>query len=221
MTDFFNNSTRELIVNIYAWYVFVPVLAGVIFWTRLSSTQRLILYISLLSGVNHLTANLVMKYADDSNNTWVAHAYVPILFWLMWRIYKEELRGIFSKRFFEIILGISLLFFLGNSLFIQGFRVLPTNGIFLLSGIFMFWGFSYFYSLLRQTQFRSLEKEPVFWFNAGVLMYYSSTIIIFLLVFNLLAPETEATYIATILNAFFNLVLVTTYLISIWVKPTQ
>lgn len=207
--------------SIYSWYVFVPVVLGVIFLKRLNKAQRLIFYIASLSAVNHGVSKIVRDVVVDKNNTWVYHIYVPLLFWLTWRIYRGELKGIFSKELFSIILGASLCFFFINSLFIQGLRVLPTNAIFLISGIFIFWGFSYFYSLLKQTQFRSLEKEPVFWFTTGVIMYYSSTVLIFLLVFSYLERNSETSYIVIILNVFFNLVLITAYLISIWVKPPQ
>lgn len=221
MDEIFNGSTRDFVVGIYAWYVYVPVLAGVIFWKRLIRVQKLIFYISLLTAINHGLSLIVRDLAEDHVNAWVYHIYVPILFWLTWLIYRQELKDIYSKVFFQVLLVSSLLFFVVNSFFIQSLWVVPTNGIFVISGIFIFWGFSYFYSLLRQTQFKSLEREPVFWFTTGVLMYYSSTVLIFLLVYNYLEQGTEATFIAVILNAFFNLILVTVYLISLWVKPPQ
>lgn len=221
MDEIFNGSTRDFVVGIYAWYVYVPVLAGVISWKRLIRVQKLIFYISLLTAINHGLSLIVRDLAEDHVNAWVYHIYVPILFWLTWLIYRQELKDIYSKVFFQVLLVSSLLFFVVNSFFIQSLWVVPTNGIFVISGIFIFWGFSYFYSLLRQTQFKSLEKEPVFWFTTGVLMYYSSTVLIFLLVYNYLEQGTEATFIAVILNAFFNLILVTVYLISLWVKPPQ
>ncbi|MBO6495579.1 MAG: hypothetical protein JJ978_08440 [Roseivirga sp.] len=208
-------------VQIYSWYVFVPVLVGLFFLKRLNAEQKLILYIALLSGINHKASQLVMEMAVDHNNVWVYHIYIPILFWLTMRLYKSAIRVIYAKKLFDLILWISLVFFALNSFWIQGFKIVPTNAIFLMSGVFIFWGVSYFYSLLKQTHFKSLETDPVFWFSTGVIMYYSSTVLIFLLVYNYLERGTEATYIATILNAFFNLVLVTTYIISIWVKPPK
>lgn len=222
MSEIFNESTRVLIVQIYSWYVFVPVVLGALFWRRLNNAQKFILYIAILSAVNHKISQVVRTYlATDSNNAWVAHAYVPFIFWFTWRLYKNELKVLFSSTFFNITLIICLCFFGVNSLFIQNLKILPTNGIFLISGVFIFWGVSYFYSLLKQTVYKSLEKEPVFWFTTGVIMYYSSTFLIFLLVYNYLDKDSETTYIASIFNAFFNLVLVTTYIISIWVKPPK
>ncbi len=200
--------------------MFVPVLAGIIFWKRLNWAQKLIFYIAILSALNHL-ASLIVREVVQGNNTWVYHIYVPILFWFTWRLYKKELKGILSKSFFKILLGIALPYFTINAFFIQGLKVIPTYPIFGISAIFIFWSFSYFYSLLKQEQYKPLDSQPIFWFTTGVLMYYSSTVLIFLLVYNLLEKGDESTYIAVILNALFNLVLVTTYLIAIWVKPQQ
>lgn len=221
MSEIFNESARVFLVTLYTWYVFVPVVLGFFFYKRLNKVQRLVFYITILTAANHHLSRVVSNLADDGNNAWVFHIYVPILFWLTWRAYREELKEIYSKRFFEIILVLCLSFFVVNSFFIQNLRVVPTNGIFVISGIFIYWGFSYFYSLLNQSQFKSLEREPVFWLTTGVLMYYSSTVLIFLLVFSYLQDNTEATSIALVLNAFFNLILVTTYLISLWVKPPK
>ncbi|NVK84942.1 MAG: hypothetical protein HWE21_11520 [Cytophagia bacterium] len=221
MGEIFNESTRQFLVNIYAWYVFVPAVVGFFLLKRLNKIQKLIFYIALLSAINHKVSQIVRNVVEDHYNGWVYHIYVPILFWLTWRTYKEELKDIYSERFFQILLGVCLSFFVLNSFYIQNLRLIPTNGIFVISGVFIFWGFSYFYSLLKQSQFKSLEKEPVFWFTTGVLMYYSSTVLIFLLVYNYLEQGSEATYIAAILNAFFNLILVTSYLISLWVKPPK
>lgn len=222
MSEVFNESTSRLIIEIYSWYVFLPVVFGALLWRRLNKPQKLILYIAALSAVNHIVSKIVRDYiAVDHNNAWVYHIYVPLLFWFTWRVYREELKNIFSTVFFKAILIVPLVFFLINSIFLQSLRSIPTNGIFVISGIFIFWGFSYFYSLLKRTHFKPLENEPVFWFTTGVLMYYSSTVLIFLLVYNYLESGTEATYIATILNGFFNLVLVTSYIISIWVKPPK
>lgn len=221
MDQIFNEATRQLLVNIYSVYVYLPVLLGLFLLKRLNSAQKLILYVASLTAINHAISQVVYRFTEDHNNTWVYHIYVPILFWLTWRIYRDELKSVFSDMFFKILLTVCILFFLANSLFIQELKISPTNGIFVLSGVFIFWGFSYFYSLLKQTKFKSLEREPVFWFTTGVLMYYSSTILIFLLVFNYLEEKAAATYIAVIMNAFFNLVLVTSYLISLWVKPPR
>lgn len=219
MSEIFNSSTQDLMSGLYGWYVFTPVLLGLLLWKRLNKVQRLIFYIGVVTAANHTLSSIVREMFQL--NVWLYHIYVPILFWLTWRVYKMELKALFSKRAFNILLSVVLAFFVFNSAFIQGFKTTPTYAIFILSGIFIFWCFSYFYSLLKQTQYKSLEKEPLFWFTTGVLMYYSSTILIFLLVFNFLAEDTEATYIALILNAFFNLVLITAYLISIWVKPPR
>lgn len=219
MSEIFNSSTQDLMSEIYGWYVFAPVLLGVFLWKRLNQVQRLIFYIGVVTAANHALSSVVREKFDL--NVWVYHIYVPILFWFTWKIYKMELKALFEKRAFNVLLYVVLTFFVVNSALIQGLKTTPTYAIFILSGVFIFWCFSYFYSLLRQTQYKSLEKEPLFWFTTGVLMYYSSTILIFLLVFNFLAEDTDATYIALILNAFFNLVLITAYLISIWVKPPQ
>ena len=228
MGELFNESTRLLMVEIYGWYVFVPVIVGLLFIKRLNKPQSLIFYIALLSAINHIVSKIVKNVALDHNNTWVFHIYVPILFWLTWKLYKAEVENVFFKGFFNSLLIISLIFFGLNSFFIQGLKVVPSNGIFVISGVFILLGFSYFYSLLKQTHFKSLEREPVFWFTTGVILYYSSTILIFLLVYsNLevsyksLEEEKVATSIVSILNVFFNLVLITAYLISIWVKPPQ
>ena len=216
MGEIFNASTQDALLNTYAVYVFVPVLLGILFWRRLIETQKLIFYITVLTAINHTLTSLIKH---SGSNVWVYHLYVPALFYLTWKIYSKELRKLFPPLVSKVILILVLAFCAFNTAFLQNLGVSPTNSIFVLSAVFIFWCVGYFYSLLQETELKPLEKLPIFWFNAGVLLYYSSTVILFLLVFNFLEDQTETKYIALILNAIFNLVLVTSYIISLWVKP--
>ena len=219
MSEIFNESTLDVIVRAYAWYLFAPVILGLVYRNRLNRTQKIIFYVAILSALNYWLGYFIAQMFK--NNLWVYHLYVPLLFYFTWKIYSQELKSLFSVTFFRVILVIAIGFFVVNTVFWQPLEQLPTYAIFSMCMVFIIWCVSYYYSLLKQTQYRSLEREPLFWFNTGVLLYYSSTILLFLLVFNILKANTEANFIASIMNALFNLVLVTAYLISLWVRPPQ
>lgn len=222
MSQFFNEEVFNFISKAYFWYVWVPVILGFLWRKKLTKVQVLIYNIALLSAINHLVSWIVKETKITGGiNTYVYHAYVPILFYFTWKAYKEELSSLFSKNFFSVLLGLVLVFCVMNTILFQGLFTTPTNAIFVLSIVLIFWSISYFYSLLRQRNLKPLEKEPLFWLTTGQLVYYSSTILIFLLVYNYLEEDSETTYIALTLNAAFNLVLVTTYLIALWVRPEK
>lgn len=219
MEEIFNRPTLDSISGVYGWFMYLPVIIGLVFWKRLNNSQKLIFYISVLTVVNHVTSGYLAR--KSISNLWVFHFYIPILFYLTWKIYSRKLASLISLKWFKALLGISLIFFIANSTVFQGINSLPTYSIFTMSGVFILWSFAYFYSLLKQTQYGSLEREPMFWFNVGVLIYYATTVVIFLLVFNYLEPESDTMFIALIMNAFFNLILVATYTIALWVKPPK
>lgn len=205
--------------EITTWYVFLPLVVGVFRFRHLSNMQVYILYVVILTVFNDML-NIVLR-VNSLSNLWTLHFYVPVLFLFVWRIYRGELNRVLSPIGAKILLGVFLLGCLINSFVFQGLNEWPSNMIFLESIAFVVFAVIYFYSLLKRTRLEPLEKIPLFWFNSGALLYYSSAFLLFLLVLNFISVELDSMSIAFGFNAIFNLVLLTSYSISLWVKPLK
>jgi hypothetical protein len=217
-------SLMEWIFNFvysFAAYFFlvicIPIAIGLYRIRGLDFIQRQVLVLVSIALVNEVLATYLRF--QGTNNLWVFHLFVPISFFFMLRIYKEVLKHYYSWHFFNFILFFFIIFSLVNSFFIQSIWVFNSNAISLSSAVYIVFSVLYFYQLLRNPASEGLEKSPMFWLNTGVLIYYSSTLILFLLV-NYLIPEDPKLYASLLgLNIFFNIIINIFYTVVLWKNP--
>ena len=84
---------------------------------------------------------------------------------------------------------------------------LNSNMIKVLGLVSVGFSIAYFYRAIKEQAETSL-KDPMVWFNLGVLMYYSGTLILFLVIDSVVANDNELLIASWVLNALFNVVLV-------------
>ncbi|WP_299259424.1 hypothetical protein [uncultured Aquimarina sp.] len=153
------------------------------------------------------------------NNLPLYHFYAVIEFVLIINIYRIVLSKIFSKQVF-IILGVAFtIFAIMNTLFFQNLNTFNSNVTTLMGLLVIFLALSYFYALLKEVKYSALETNPMFWINAGFLIYFSSNLILFFINNNMFKGSTEASYLVWGLHAIVNIVLTIFYTIALWVHP--
>jgi len=60
-----------------------------------------------------------------------------------------------------------------------------------LGVLVIFFSLAYFYQLLNRQEFIHIEKQGLFWINAGVLFYYSINLFLFMLLRKIIAAHLE------------------------------
>ncbi|OEK00276.1 hypothetical protein BFP97_01550 [Roseivirga sp. 4D4] len=196
-------------------------LIGVIKFQRLNYLQRLVFIIVLIALVNEALATYLRM--RGVNNLWVYHLFVPCTFLVVLRIYKRVFEEVITRRVFNAISIGFLLFAVLNSLFIQPLDVFNSNTITVSSVLYILLSITYFHQLLRGTALLALERTPMFWLNTGVLIYYSGTLLLYVMV-NYVAGLGETAKVSIslwALNILFNIILNVFYALALWVSPQK
>lgn len=216
LKSIFSEHTLNLLSAGAFWLTLITFLVALLRWRLFSGTQRNIAFVVGLTLLNHSLTWFLMSIKES--NLWVYHLFVPSLFILMTRIYSQELREMFSRRVFDTITLVFVLLAIVNALFFQGVSVLNPNIIRLMDLVFVGYGVLYFYSMINSIEGPSQARSSMIWFNSGVITYYSGTLILFLLVDTILIDEEGVLIASWVLNAIFNLFLLTSYGIALCLK---
>ncbi|EZH75019.1 hypothetical protein ATO12_09830 [Aquimarina atlantica] len=155
------------------------------------------------------------------NNLPVYHFFTVIQFLLIVNIYRGALSQTFSKKFFTSLSIGFVVFAIINIVFFQDLLTFNSNATTLMGLIIIFLSLSYFYALLKEVKYSTLETNPMFWINSGFLIYFSSSLILFFMNNTLFKEVTEASLILWGLHAIINIVLTIFYIVAISVKPKK
>ena len=206
---------------ISSFAVILPLLIALSKYHRLSKIQQKLVYLLITTLVVESISNVL--WYQKINNLPVYHFYSIVEFILIVHIYKDELKKLFPKRFFYTIVAAFTIFSIVNMMYFQSLQTFNSN-VTTLSGILViFLALSYFYALLKEVKYSSLETNPMFWLNAGFLIYFSSNLLLFF-VNNSLFQESKAkkvSYLLWGLHTVVNIILIIFYTISVWVNPKQ
>lgn len=204
---------------ISSFAVILPLLIALWKYRRLNKMQLKLVYLLLTILVVESISNVL--WYQKINNSPVYHFYTIIECILIVNIYKDELNKLFPKRFFYILAIAFTLFAIVNMCYFQSFWKFNSNATTLLGFLVIFLSLSYFYALLKEVKYSSLEQNPMFWLNAGFLIYFSSNLILFYINNSMFKSANEVSLLVWGLHAIVNIVLTIFYTISIWVNPKQ
>ena len=93
-------------------------------------------------------------------------------------------------------------------IFIEGINDYPSLSNTVLSILVTCFSLLYFYQLLTRQEFVHIEKQGLFWINAGMLFYFAINIFLFMLFKRILSEHQESLYMInnitnTIANVLF------------------
>ncbi len=213
-SEFFENLSL-----VSSFIVIMPLLCSVFKLKSLNRVQIGLIYI-LIAVLLVESISSILWY-KKLNNLPLYHFYTIVEFLLIVNIYKKELSKKFTKKFFTLLSIGFVIFAIINTLFFQNLQTFNSNVTSLLGLIVIFFSLSYFYALLKEVKYSSLETNPMFWINSGFLIYFSSNLILFFINNSVFKGSTEASFTLWGLHAFINIVLTIFYTIAIWVHPKR
>ncbi|WP_109436403.1 hypothetical protein [Aquimarina sp. AU119] len=200
-------------------FLFAPLIVSIFKFISFNFLQKRLLLLILVTVLVEVISRIL--WYKQVNNLPVYHFYTVIEFLLIINVYRFELSKVFSKLFFIIISIGFVIFAIINTLFFQNLTTFNSNVTTLLGLIVIFFALSYFYALLKEVKYRTLESNPMFWINSGFLIYFSSNLILFYMNNTLFKGVTEASLILWGLHAIVNIVLTIFYTIALWVNPKK
>ncbi len=212
--EFFGNLSL-----ISSFSVILPLLLAIWKYHRLNPIQKKLSYLLILFSITELIANIL--WYQKLNNLPVYHFYTIIEFLCIISIYKDALHKIYPTRLF-IVLAVSFsLFCVVNMLFFQSLFMFNSNATTVLGILVISLSLSYFYALLKEVKYTLLERNPMFWLNAGFLIYFSSNLLLFFINNSMFTKADEVSYLVWGLHAIVNFILVIFFTIAIWITPNQ
>jgi hypothetical protein len=158
---------------------FITLLIGLslYFSQNLIGLKRHIILLTASSFIcNFITATL---WLNVQPNMHIANMYVVLEMVILTFIYRDNLKDILSHKVIETTLLVFSIFAVWNMYNIQGFYEINSYSRTLESVLMIIFSLMYFYKIMQKLESDNLVKEPMFWLNAGVLLYFSANVFIF------------------------------------------
>ncbi len=205
-------------MNLKSFYSNLQVVSGFsIFVTLLfvllyrKSISKKFVPLAILVGIACITEVINFVFlAKDQNNDLVIRVYTIFEAVLISYFYFLFFKGSFSANWFLIILIIFFFVAIIDLYFngIQNFDNYATSFESITFSAMSLWAF---YFIAKKFLFEKILSEPVFWFNAGILIYFGGNLILFIFDNYMLKYRTSS-HIAlwtmhSVLNIFYNIIL--------------
>ncbi len=199
--------------------VILPLCVALWKYRRLGVMQQKLRYLLITIFIVEVIANVL--WFRKENNMPVYNIYSILEFLLIVHMYKDALKRLFSKHFFTILSLVFVIFAIINMSVLQGIKTFNSNVTTMLGFIVIFLSLSYFYALLKEEIYSPLDKKPMFWINAGFLIYFSSNLILFFINNSMFTKPDAVSHLVWGLHAIVNIILIFFFTIAVWIHPNQ
>ncbi len=126
-------------------------------------------------------------------NTFLYHIYIVEEFVLLALFYRAWFRSSLLQKSVVVMIFVFLIFSILNSLIFQKSQVFNSNARVVESIILTLLSIVTFINLFQSSDNVRLVQHPLFWFNCAILLYFTSSLILFLLS-NLLLEKSSAKF---------------------------
>ncbi len=205
-----------LITDLSKYSLIVPTLIGIVRHAWLQKIPRVIFLLVLLSLSTEIAAHLTVH--QGGNQSLVYWIFTFIEFGLISYIFAKAIIPFLPPSFFWGMSTFFLLFLIIDMIWISRIDQFNNYSTAVESLIIIFFVLLFFYKTLKELKIKYLEREPIFWFSTGSLLYFSSSLFIFLFT-NYVNSSTRALFIIWGIHGIFSILLNLFYSIALWVKP--
>lgn len=167
----------KAIVNIAAFSVLIPLLAGLIKFKRGSQLSFILFGYVIVSAL--VDAGGLITARNGINNNWMSHVFVPLEYLFFSSIYAIAVRSELWKKVIYASFWLFLGFCVLNVFLWEPLDQFNAKARVLESALLIAMVLLYFYRRLKQKEDPNFLKEPLFLFSAAILLYFSGTVVIF------------------------------------------
>ena len=208
----------ELITDISIYSVVIPFCIGVLKFSNLNILQKWVAILVLVTSFGELAIYIMDKVSG--NNLPVVHLFTVFQFVIFVLIMKKGLTPLIPKRVFDFLIVFFVLFAFCDAFWWHGIYNFNTYSRPLSGFILLFLALCFFYKTLKELKIKHLEKTPLFWVSAGILVYFSGSLFIFLFT-NFVKSSDQALLTLWGIHAIFNILLNISFTIALWIKPVK
>ncbi|MDB5025202.1 MAG: hypothetical protein JWP78_2957 [Mucilaginibacter sp.] len=207
-----------VLVNVSVLSGFFPLLAAWYNYRRLDQVLKLMVAFCLVSVLPDLAGLITLYLKLKYNNLFLMHLFdlVAVVFFTL--IYYHAFYKPVLKKVTLILGGITFLIMIGNEIFIESIKDYPSVCNTILCLLLIPLSLIYFYQIFSRQEFTHIEKQGMFWINAGVLIYFSINVFLFMLYNKISSVEKQDFYMMqSITNIIANLL----YSVGLLCKPQK
>lgn len=212
-------SLARFFISTSTYSVALPLAIGLFRLKRLQTIQRYVLALVIVSILVELAAVLLGRFLHLRNLP-LLHVFSVVQFTLLWLIFAQRLIPPFSRRFFGVILVAFWAFALVCAIWIDGIYNFNAHARSFGAILVIIFCLSYFYQRLRKLDLENLESDPLFWVATGSLIYFSGSLILFI-ISNYILPDKAMSFSMWGVHGIFNTFNNMFFMIALWVQPTK
>ena len=170
--------TGKLFISVIVpLFILVPIITGAIKFTQLPASVRLLWYYLVATALINTAATIVGR-GFHTNNMPILHLFTLLEGLMLFWFYQQITDPGKMKNGYKILLAAYFLTCLLNAAFIQSIYVYSSYTRYLESIICMLFALNYF-ARIAALGTRPLEA-PLFYFNAGIFLYFSGSFVLFI-----------------------------------------
>ncbi len=192
----------------------LPLLAIVFRFKRFSKLFWTLCSLLIVAAIISYSAYIL--YQNRTNNMYLLHIYT-VLEYTFWSLFYYQL---FEKRIVKnviiYLLIVFALFSVGNTIYWQSLEMYNSYSRSVEGAFLLCFGIAWFYKVFVNGKIVKLETHPVFWINAGVLVYFSGSFLLFISNNFLLELSTQEFFEAWALHGLFLIIHYLFIAIGIW-----
>ncbi|MCR8561475.1 hypothetical protein KXD93_27725 [Mucilaginibacter sp. BJC16-A38] len=195
----------------------LPVFAALYNYRHLNNVLKIAALYFLISTMFDWGEEIASNY-HVTNNFPAIHAIIIISLLFYTIIYYKAFSSLLLKRMVFILSSLGFLVLIVSTIFFEGFMDYPSISNTVLSMVAIVFSLVYFYQLLTRQEFVHIEKQGLFWINAGVLLYFATNVFLFMLFAQILKDHKEDFYmIHTVTNIIANIL----FTVGLLCKPQK
>jgi hypothetical protein len=205
-----------------AFYIpLLPALLSLVKWKSMNASQRWFSILLWLIVIISFSGR-VWTMETKQNNMPFYHVYILVEYLLLLQVFRLFFKQSITDRLWLVLAVGYILVWLTNVFFLEGWwgfpdyiRVLEAA---ILLGIISIW----FRKMLREKIIKTPERTFEFWICAGLLVFFSGNLLIFIFPKLILDAGKDVFYAIFTLNAVLIILLYIIYTIALlWVKKTR
>jgi hypothetical protein len=192
-----------------------PLIVAALYFRKFNKTLKIASAYFLIALLFDLALWISLNVLKVKNTMPILHSYVIVsivLFGAMYfNIYIEDK----LKKTAIVVSSLAMLVTLYDA---RDFLAYPSLSITTLSLMLIVLSLIYFYKLLNPLTYIDIEKQALFWINAGVLFYSSVNIFLFMLLTQIPVDDQPNYYI---INSLTNIIANILYSVALLCKPQK
>lgn len=208
-------SAFQIYGKLAAASIFIPFIIVLRKKSQLEYPMTFLAYLIYFMAITEVIAEIL--WWSSTNNLPLLHLYIIVEFALLGWMYHLYLYKLLGRYLIPLIIVAFCTFSIINSLFIQSIFTFNTYARAIENLLLILLSLAYFYKMLKELKVKYLEKDPMFWINSGILVYFSGNLFIFIFS-NYILPHKSLNMLFWSIHATLNLFIYTFYAIGLWLS---